>query len=333
MDPLTQGALGASFAQTGNGQRWRQVRDATIVGALSGMAPDLDVLIQSPADPLLFLEYHRHFTHALLFIPIGALICSGVFYPFVRRRLSFSRVYLFSFLGYASHGVLDACTTYGTLLLWPFSEMRVAWNVVSVIDPLFSVPLGLGVALTFLRRSPLWCHIGLTWAAVYLMFGVWQHQRAEAAGWALAEARGHAPERLEAKPGFANLLVWKVVYEVNGHFYVDAVRVAGSVKVYSGERIEKLDLQRHLQWLDPESVQASDIERFRWFSNDYLALQQEDEVIDVRYSAVPNEIEPLWGIRLDRDADPQAHVAYFTAREVDAEQTERLWRMLRGFDI
>jgi inner membrane protein len=143
MDPLTQGALGAAFAQAGTRRRYEVVRDASIIGALAGMAPDLDVLIQSSSDPLLFLEYHRHFTHALAFIPIGALICAGVFYYFVRKRLHFQQVYLFSLLGYGSHAILDACTTYGTQLLWPFSSARAAWNLISVVDPLFSVPLGL----------------------------------------------------------------------------------------------------------------------------------------------------------------------------------------------
>lgn len=36
-------------------------------------------------DPLLFLEYHRQFTYALIFIPIGGLICALVLYWLARR--------------------------------------------------------------------------------------------------------------------------------------------------------------------------------------------------------------------------------------------------------
>ena len=57
------------------------------------------------------------------------------------RSLGFKRVYLFSFAGYATHALLDACTTYGTQLFLPFSNTRVAWNNVSVVDPLFTIPL------------------------------------------------------------------------------------------------------------------------------------------------------------------------------------------------
>ena len=60
MDPISQGALGAALAQSGgNGKK---VKAATILGCFGGLAPDLDILIFSPADPLLFLEFHRQFT-------------------------------------------------------------------------------------------------------------------------------------------------------------------------------------------------------------------------------------------------------------------------------
>ena len=61
MDPLSQAAIGAAAAQSGS--RASTLRHALWIGALAGMAPDLDVLIQSNTDPLLALEYHRQFTH------------------------------------------------------------------------------------------------------------------------------------------------------------------------------------------------------------------------------------------------------------------------------
>ena len=45
-----------------------------MLGALAGAAPDLDVLIRSETDPLLALQYHRHFTHALLIAPLIGLL-------------------------------------------------------------------------------------------------------------------------------------------------------------------------------------------------------------------------------------------------------------------
>ena len=77
MDPVTQSALGASLAQTQSNSN--KVWAAAILGCIGGLAPDLDVLISSSEDPLLFLEYHRQFTHSLIFIPFGSLLVSLFF--------------------------------------------------------------------------------------------------------------------------------------------------------------------------------------------------------------------------------------------------------------
>ncbi len=326
MDPISQGVLGASLSQSLS-QR-KKVVAAGVLGWLSGMAPDLDIFIRSASDPILFLEFHRQFTHALSFIPIGALICAAVLHPFVRKRLYFRESYLFCFLGYATHGLLDACTTYGTQLLWPFSDMRVAWNNVSVVDPLFTLPALALIVFASLRKKPRLARFAIAWAVAYLLLGVLQHERAEAAGRVLAEERGHAPVRLEAKPGFANLLLWKVVYEVDDQYYVDAVRVGWDVKIYLGEKIQKFDLVAHAPWLDHNSQQARDIERFRWFSNDYLAIDEQNRIGDVRYSVLPNEIKPLWGILLDPNASKDQHVKYFTGHR--ERSTDKLLNMLLG---
>src|SRR5690606_36976378 len=104
----------------------------------------------------LFMEYHRHFTHSLAFVPVGALVCAALLHRIVRGRLSFGRTYLFCLLGYGSHGLLDACTTSGTQLLWPFSGVRVAWSVVAVFDPLFTAPVLALVLLAAARRRVAW---------------------------------------------------------------------------------------------------------------------------------------------------------------------------------
>ncbi len=332
MDPISQGAVGAVAPQVV--LKREKLRVAALLGCLAGLAPDLDVFIQSPTDPLLFLEYHRQFTHALVFIPIGAAIVAVALHGFARRRLRFRETYLACLLGYATHGLLDACTSYGTLLLWPFSDYRVAWNNVSVVDPLFTLPLLSLVILAAVRRRRAFAVAGLIWALGYIAFGAVQHQRAEAAGERLAAQRGHQPLRLSAKTGFGNLLVWKVVYEQDGRFHVDGIRTGWPATACPGASAVRLDLPRDFPWLNPSSQQALDVERFRWFSSDHLALDPHlpNRVIDVRYSVVPNTIDPLWGIDLDASATPDSHVRYFVDRRARAEQMGTYWRMLTGED-
>ncbi len=317
MDPLTQGLLGASLPQTVS--KKQHVVVAGVLGLLAGMAPDLDVLIRSSTDPLLYLEYHRQFTHSLLFIPVGSLICALVLHVLIakKRGLSFKQSWIFCALGYGTHALLDSCTSYGTQLFWPLSNARFAWNTVSIIDPAFTLPILVLLVFAALKRNPLFARIAFLWALTYLTLGMIQRDRAEEAGWQLAKERQHSPIKLEAKPSFANLLLWKVVYETEDHYYVDAVRVGTSVKTYPGESTEKLDISRDFPWLDPNSQQAKDIERFRWFSNGYIAQDPTDKlrIIDVRYSVVPNQLNALWSIKLSPTAPVEAHVEYATHRD------------------
>lgn len=332
MDPLTQGVLGAALPQASS--RSRYAASAGLLGFFAGMAADLDVLIRSGTDPLLFLEYHRQFTHSLVFIPLGGLICALALYLLLGRRrgLSFRQTWLFCTLGYATHALLDACTTYGTMLLWPFSDARIAWNTISIIDPLFTVPLLVAVVLAARRGKPVYARIGLCWALVYMALGVWQRDEAENMGRRLAQERGHAPLRLEAKPSFGNILVWKIVYETDDRFYVDAVRTGFAPRVFAGDSVQKLDIDRDLPWLANDSQQALDVERFRWFSNGYIARDPvyKNRVIDVRYSMIPNEVAPLWSIELRPGAGGREHASYLVHREPGAGRLDRMWSMLSG---
>ncbi len=332
MDPLTQGALGAALPQATRHKT--QVGIAGALGFVAGMAADLDVLIRSDSDPLLFLEYHRQFTHSLVFIPVGGLICALALHWIVGRRwqLSFARTFLFCALGYATHALLDTATSYGTMLFWPFSDARFSWSIVSIVDPLFTLPIVLLIVMAGLRRKPALARLALAWAGLYLAAGALQHQAARTMAGEVAAARGHMPLRLEVKPSFANILVWKTIYETPDRFYVDAVRAGVLPTAFPGVSVPKLDPARDLPWLDPASQQAHDIERFRWFSDGFVAKDPEhpNRIIDVRYSFLPNNVSALWSIELAPDAPPTAHVRYRTHREHARESLGKLWRMVAG---
>jgi inner membrane protein len=333
MDPISQAAFGASLSQSFAKNKSKQ-RSALLIGALSGMAPDLDVLISSTDDPLLFLEFHRQFTHSLVFIPFGALLCALLFYPFIKSKLSFLQIYIFAFLGYATHGLLDACTSYGTQLFWPFSSERIAWNTVSIIDPLFTLPVVIFILLAAYRKNVRYARIAFAYAVIFLSLGIMQNNRAEKVLYQLAEQRGHQVERVQVKPSFANRHVWKLIYEFDGRYYVDAVRLLWDTEYIRGSSIQKLDVKRDYPWLPEDSQQAMDIERFRWFSDDYLAVSTENGrlIMDVRYSYLPNRINSMWGVEVNRllidEGMHDAHVAFKMKKGPKSETVKRFIEMV-----
>ena len=219
MDPLTQGIVGAALPQSTSSRL--NLTIVGILGFLSGMAADLDILIKSSHDPLMFLEYHRQFTHSLIFIPFGGFICAVLFHwtIAIRGHFSFKQTIVFCILGYASHALLDACTTYGTMLFWPFSAERVSFDTISIIDPLFTFPILILVIMTVIRQKSLYCRIALVWAVFYISFGLVQRETAIEMGRFIAANRDHKIIRIGAKPSFANILVWKIIYETHDKLY------------------------------------------------------------------------------------------------------------------
>tara|TARA_B100001123_G_C14942725_1_gene880399 strand:- start:87 stop:653 length:567 start_codon:yes stop_codon:yes gene_type:complete len=175
-------------------------------------------------------------------------------------------------------------------------------------------------------------HFACAWALSYLCLGAVQRERAEALGHALAVERTHTPLRLHAKPSLGNLLLWKIVYETEDRFYVDAVRILATSSIYTGDSVPKLDTQKDFPWLSNDAFQANDINRFAWFSNGYLSKDPErpNTIIDMRYSIVPNSIDPLWGIQLDPQRTASEHADFVSMRQSTTNHRVRFIAMLRG---
>ena len=329
MDPVSQGAVGAAFAQSA--AKKENIILIGFIGFLAGLAPDLDVLIRSEDDPILFLEYHRQFSHSLFFIPIGSFFVALFIFPFVRGLMSLRMVYIASFLGYATHGLLDACTSYGTQLFWPFSDQRVTWNNISIVDPIFTVPIVILLAIAITKRKRIFSFIAIGWITFYLSLGFIQYERTLSAAMDLANSRGHNAERMTLKPSFGNLILWKSIYQHEETYYVDAIRTVHSSTWCSGESIEMFDYQYHLSSLDKDSQQAKDIERFRWFSQDYLGYDDKNSLVtDIRYSMIPNQIAPMWGLVIDTEQSIDDHATWWTSRSLDQSQLDLFKEMLSG---
>ena len=333
MDIVTQGLLGASIAILAS--RKNETRLAAGIGFAAALLADADVLIRSADDPLLNIEFHRHFTHALIFIPVGGLLAAIILWPFLRRRLTFGRLYIYTLLGYATHGLLDAATSYGTQLLLPFSDERIAWRFIAIIDPAFSLILIIAIFSGLRSRNAISTRFGLALAAGYLSFGAWQNHKAGEATLLLAEQRGHKVERFLVKPTLANQVLWRSIYESDGVFYVSAIRLGlfADDRVYQGGQAKRFILERDRPSLGQDSALRDDIERFLYFSDDYVIADptRENVLIDVRYSMLPTGLTPIWGIDMNVDSSEQ-HAQFVNYRDSNSDTRKRFISMLLGRD-
>lgn len=330
MDPLSHALLGAASAQS-FARRHRAL--ATLAGIAGALLPDADVLIGSEVDPLLTLEYHRQFTHSLAAAPLGALIVAAVLWTLAKRKARLPELYPPALAGYVSALLLDACTSYGTQLLWPFTERRYAASIVAVVDPVVTLILLIGAIAAFRAAAPKPARVAGALVTVYLALGWVQRERAEALVARAAAQRGHAIADHAVKPTLGNLLLWRSVYLTGNEYVVDAARVGvfSQPTLYPGSSARRVKPADFVPPLSMNSVQANDLVRFAKVSEGYLARHpgRPEVVGDVRYSILPNSTRPLWGIEIHAERENE-HAGLRTFREHTQEDRRQFFAMLRG---
>jgi len=282
MDPLTHALAGAAAGSLVAGRR------GLAVGALAGLLPDLDVFLRSASDPLFAIEHHRGFTHSLVFVPVGGTVAALIAGKHGERRASI----LAGILAYLTHPLLDAATTYGTQLFWPFSKLRVGLDVISIVDPLFTLIL-LIACIAAMRSRTRVVHAALAFVLTWPCLGYVQRERASAVQMRLAASRGHRVERAAVFPTFGNTIVWRSLYATHGTLRMDRIRVPwlGAPTVANGPAV-------------PDAMTRGvstvrDLDRLAWFSDGWLARDPQDPSIigDARYSLHSDRYAPVWGIR------------------------------------
>ena len=301
MDLFSQGALGAACSQVVLNKYSKYY--VWLVGGISGMAADLDVLIRSNTDPMLSLIYHRHFTHALSFIPLGGLLVALAFLPFKRFRQHWRITLLAAIIGYATHGLLDACTSYGTVLLWPFSEKRIAWDIISIIDPFFTFPLILGLVWTLVFKSRKGVIAGLFVAGSLLIFNSWQHHRALTMMDTYARQQHLNLTKVRAFPALGSSTHWRVAAYTNKHWLIANVSTPllqnGVVSVWGYfPAFHQADLPGYVY---RTGQQFRDFSVFDWFTDGYLITTSKQPLVlvDARYLSGPHPVFGLWGIEFN----------------------------------
>ena len=330
MDPLTHALVGASAARIVVSRPLG--RAAWLPGAVGALLPDADALIRSSADPLLYAEFHRHFTHSLAFIPLGGAIAALPWLLRARHRPRWKAYLAATTVAYATHGLLDAATTWGTRVLWPFSDVRVAWNWISIIDPVFTLIVLTGVVVALWRRSARPAAVALAACLAYLALGAVQESRASDAQARVASARGHEVRRAAVFPGFANNLVWRSLYEADGTLYMDRVRVpwwgaptwsAGYVTAARGAADLPLVVRS-------DARLRKDAERFAHFTRGWVAVVPGDPAAlgDARYSASEERFDPVWAVRFAPGREPPVQwIDRSRERRVDPRA---VWREVVG---
>jgi inner membrane protein len=329
MDPITHALLGGTIGYIVGAQKLG--RHATVLGALAGITPDIDHFVRSDADPLLYAEFHRSFTHAL---PLSLLAACVPLLPWLlhpKLRAHWKILWLCAWTAYVSHCLLDASTTWGTQLWLPFTRARTSWDFIAIVDPIFTLILAMLLSLGLWRRSRAVAGIGLALASAYLVFGVSQHARGLTIQKQLATERHHTMERSEVMPTLGNNVIWRSVYLADGRIFSDRIRVgwfsAGTVR--PGMSLPLVTTNTLTAAERAGNERHHGFARFNWFTDSWVARAPDDATVigDMRYSRADEAFDPVWGIRLFRD-----HVEWVSQTRDRRFDAKKLWKEISGDD-
>lgn len=220
MDSLTQAVLGASVTCAVMGRRTTFAK-AALIGAVAGTLPDLDVVIDH-GDDLLNMVRHRAESHSFLFLALLSPLFGWLTNKWLQRKAPpgtpslagrWSLAWLLTFL---THVGIDAMTSYGTQFMQPFTDHAYAVGSVFIIDPLYTVPLIVGLVASgvLARRGRVWTRPNawaLAFSCAYLAWsvGAQQHVRTLAQQ-SLAEQGIHNAQLWVYASPF-NTVLWRVL--------------------------------------------------------------------------------------------------------------------------
>jgi inner membrane protein len=226
LDQITHTATGLFLSRAGLD---RLTPHAAAILMLAANAPDMDI-VTAFGGALSYLNYHRHLTHAIVMLPLVALLPVLVVRLFARRPLRWGGAYLISAIGVASHLVLDSTNVYGVRLLLPFSARWFHLDLTSVIDIWIWAVILLALAAPLLSRlvsseigaarGPAARRFAIA-ALLFLLVYNCGHAVLHARAVAMLESRvyqGSPPLRVAAFPDAVNPLTFRGLVETREFF-------------------------------------------------------------------------------------------------------------------
>lgn len=224
MDSLTQIVLGAAVANAAVGKK--AGNRAVLWGAIGGTIPDLDVFFKYTHSYVDSLALHRGFSHSILFALIVAPALGWIIAKMYKYKRGTTKQWVWAmFLALVTHPLLDAFTTWGTALFWPFTEKRVAISSIFVLDPLYTAPFLICLVVSMFYRKKtttraIWNWIGISLSSLYLITTVVNQQLVNKVFETAWKKQGIEVLRADVKPTPMNTVLWTANLETDSSFYL-----------------------------------------------------------------------------------------------------------------
>lgn len=286
MDTVTQALLGGAVGYVVAG-REHSARKAVAWGAVIAILPDLDVLIPYEND-LASTTHHRSWTHSWFIQTLIAPFIAVLIHRF-DKTFTTSKWFLLVWLALITHSALDALTVYGTQLFWPLMPPPISGGSIFIIDPLYSIPLLIGMLAILIKPKAIISHktmkLSFMFSCVYLLWGLivqaWVFNLSKAS---LIEQAINTDKVLVSATPF-NSLLWRIVAIDGDHYYQGLYSIFDQSDAVTFSKFD-----RNLSLIELQNEMPA-LTRLNWFTSGFYALEKQQDLIvakDLRMGIEPN---------------------------------------------
>lgn len=339
MDSLTQIVLGAACGEAILGKKIGN--KALLFGAIGGTIPDLDVYFgnlfyDNKIDAMLF---HRGIMHSILFAVVASLALGWIVYKLYNtgKRLDTTTqkewVLLF-FWSLITHPILDCFTPYGTQLFAPFSNYRVAFNNIAVVDPAYTLPFLLSmIVIMFFKRTSskrkLWLKLGVSISSIYMLITLGNKLYIDSIFRKSLRENNITEVRFSTQPAIFNNVLWYGIAETESTYFISDYSLLDTNNRF--ENFRELPKQRDL---DPSEF--NDLKGLAWFSNQYYSVYKTDlneyHYNDLRYPLLDmdNPNSSVFSLLLYKDNNRLNMKPFKPKFESVGDVMKALWIRIKG---
>ena len=295
MDSLTQIVLGAAVGEAVLGKKVGN--KALLWGAVAGTIPDLDVIARFLTDTITATEMHRGFSHSILFsilaAPLFGWLVSKIHHKLDVRWKDWAWLF---FWGFFTHPLLDAFTTWGTQLFWPW-DWRLAFNSIFVIDPLYTVPFLVCVVWVLFKKrgSPdnyrdsrkrinNWgLYLSTGYLLLTLVIKFFAHQQFASD----LDKQGITYTQISSRPAPLNTILWNANVDTQDAYLV------GDYSFFDSQSIQWKSYPKN-RTAAQEWIAKPEVQRLIDISEGWYILEQENDdwiFNDLRFGLIPIDPE------------------------------------------
>lgn len=273
MDSITHMMVGAVAGEIIAGNKLG--KKALLWGAAIANLADIDVIVQPFLSPVKSLFFHRGPTHSIVFCVLFApLVAKLLTIIHKKTKKQFGVWFKVSIWCLFSHIFIDCFNSYGTAIFYPFSNCRVSFDCIGIVDILFDAPLFIALMyFIFVKQRAqtrkIIAILAMSLSALYLCFTISNKINLERKVEQFLSQHYINYDRILTAPLPLTNFVWLVIVEDEDGFF------AGNYTIKSKDvDYKKYFLKNH--YLAEEFKNKTEFKELVRFSKGYYCLDRNE---------------------------------------------------------